>query len=57
MNLTSGLVEERERVSRREGGTGKHSQPAGQKEKGGEGGREEVVRCRVGSKKYRLPSI
>jgi hypothetical protein len=48
MNLTSGLVEERERVSRREGGTGKHSQPAGQKEKGGEGGREEVVRCRVG---------
>ncbi len=29
MNLTSGLVEERERVSRREGGTGKQSRVGG----------------------------
>ncbi len=29
MNLTSGLVEERERVRRREGGTGKQSRVGG----------------------------
>ena len=38
MNLTSGLVEERERVSRREGGTGKHSPQDQKKEGGGEEG-------------------
>jgi hypothetical protein len=45
MRLTSGLIEEKERVSRREGGTGKQSPQ--DKKKGGR--REEVViRCRVG---------
>ena len=47
MRLTSGLIEEKERVSRREGGTGKQSP---QDKKKGVGGRREeaVIRCRVG---------
>ena len=39
MRLTSGLIEEKERVSRREGGTGKQSPQDKKKGGGGEGRR------------------